>query len=151
MLQEYIGQSETALHSDLERLRSVHRVDTLISLIEQHELEQLNIASLVSAANERGISVHRSAIVDHSIPTLEQAAHIVELTLMLANAGRHVVFHCWRGLGRAGTLAACTLLRLGHTPQQAIAEVRAVRPGALETPEQERFVEQFHNPLDASV
>jgi hypothetical protein len=43
-------------------------------------------------------------------------------------------------LGRAGTIAARLLVELGMEPRKAIASVRAVRPGAIETSEQERFV-----------
>jgi ADP-ribosyl-[dinitrogen reductase] hydrolase len=44
------------------------------------------------------------------------------------------------GLGRAGTIASRLLVELGWSPEEAIREVRRVRPGALETDEQEDFV-----------
>ena len=37
-------------------------------------------------------------------------------------------------------IAARLLVELGMEPAEAIARVRAVRPGAIETPEQKRFV-----------
>ena len=37
-------------------------------------------------------------------------------------------------------IAARLLVELGMDPAEAIARVRAVRPGAIETPEQKRFV-----------
>ena len=52
-----------------------------------------------------------------------------------------VVFHCRGGLGRAGTFAALALRRLGLTPKAAMAQVRSVRPGAIENSIQEAFVE----------
>jgi hypothetical protein len=51
-----------------------------------------------------------------------------------------VLVHCRGGLGRAGTIAARLLIELGMEPTKAIERVRAVRPGAIETPDQERFV-----------
>ena len=51
-----------------------------------------------------------------------------------------VLVHCRGGLGRAGTIAARLLVELGMEPTKAIASVRAVRPGAIETPDQEKFV-----------
>ncbi len=51
---------------------------------------------------------------------------------------------CMGGLGRSGTLAACTLVAAGVSPAAAIASVRAARgPRALETSAQEAFVSTF--------
>jgi ADP-ribosyl-[dinitrogen reductase] hydrolase len=55
----------------------------------------------------------------------------------------NVLVHCRGGLGRAGTIAARLLVELGMEPTKAIASVRGVRPGAIETSEQERFVLGF--------
>jgi ADP-ribosyl-[dinitrogen reductase] hydrolase len=62
-----------------------------------------------------------------------------QLCWILCN-GRHVLVHCRGGLGRAGMMAARLLVELGVEPAKAIADVRAVRPGAIETPEQENFI-----------
>jgi len=48
--------------------------------------------------------------------------------------------HCKGGLGRAGMVAALLLIETGDPPGAAIRKVRAVRPGAIETPAQERYV-----------
>ena len=37
-------------------------------------------------------------------------------------------------------MAAALLVHLGVEPVEAVAQVRAARPGAIETPEQLRFV-----------
>lgn len=54
--------------------------------------------------------------------------------------GENVLVHCRGGLGRAGTIAARLLIELGWKPGDAIARVRAVRPGAIETRAQEKYV-----------
>ena len=51
--------------------------------------------------------------------------------------------HCGGGLGRTGTLLACYYVRRGLSPEEAIAWVRAGRPGAVETPEQVATVAAF--------
>ena len=48
-----------------------------------------------------------------------------------------VLVHCRGGLGRAGTIAARLLVELGMEPKKAIVNVRAARPGAIETTEQQ--------------
>src|SRR5262249_19179948 len=82
-------------------------------------------------------------IVDVSIPDqqFEQEWKVAgeELRLML-HRGSDVLVHCRGGLGRAGTIAARLLVELGMEPATAIANVRAVRPNAIETREQEEFV-----------
>ncbi|MEJ8827112.1 protein-tyrosine phosphatase family protein [Variovorax humicola] len=59
-------------------------------------------------------------------------------------AGQRVLVHCRGGLGRAGTVAACLLVEHGVTPTQAIERIRLVRPHAIETPAQARYVLNYH-------
>jgi ADP-ribosyl-[dinitrogen reductase] hydrolase len=67
------------------------------------------------------------------------AALSAQLHGTLERGGR-VLVHCRGGLGRAGTIAALMLIERGWSAPQAISDVRAVRPGAIETEEQERWV-----------
>jgi ADP-ribosyl-[dinitrogen reductase] hydrolase len=48
--------------------------------------------------------------------------------------------HCYAGLGRTGTIAARLLVEHGMRPDVAIAQVRKIRPGSIETLEQEDYV-----------
>ena len=57
----------------------------------------------------------------------------------LATGGRFAM-HCYAGLGRTGTVAARLLVEHGMAPAEAIALVRKIRPGSIETDEQERYV-----------
>lgn len=65
-----------------------------------------------------------------------------------------VLVHCGGGKGRAGTFAACCLAMWGASPppdltaerpvlsaQEAVRTVRMLRPGSIETQEQEMFVQ----------
>jgi protein-tyrosine phosphatase len=62
-------------------------------------------------------------------------------------AGKRVVIACRGGLGRTGTVVACLLRDAGLDPDAAIAATRSARRGAIETPEQERFVRDWGGPL----
>ena len=53
--------------------------------------------------------------------------------------------HCWGGHGRTGTVIACHLIQKGHTPQQAISKLLAMRANLPKNHhpfegDQERFV-----------
>ena len=58
----------------------------------------------------------------------------------LLRSGRDVLVHCRGGRGRAGMIGTRLLIELGMEPETAIRRVRAVRPGAIETREQEKYV-----------
>ena len=54
--------------------------------------------------------------------------------------GERIVIHCAAGLGRSGMIAAKLLAAFRMPPAEAIAIVRRVRPGAIETAAQEAHV-----------
>ena len=72
---------------------------------------------------------------------------IVQFAQAMSRSGHNVVFHCKGGLGRAGTLCACTLVAMGVPPMKAIQQTRDARKGAIENSTQEKFVVQFAQSL----
>jgi hypothetical protein len=57
-----------------------------------------------------------------------------------AYLGENILIHCKGGLGRAGMISGRLLVELGESPYEAIAKVRAARPGAIDTAAQENWV-----------
>ena len=101
-------------------------------------------------------------------PTTQQMDDIVDEVAAALAAGGKVMEHCGGGKGRAGTVAACLLLRFGvggmrkageggeagggavmchMSSAEAIAYLRHIRPGSLETKHQEDFVRDYANHL----
>ncbi|MBT6348386.1 MAG: phosphatase, partial [Proteobacteria bacterium] len=54
--------------------------------------------------------------------------------------GERILLHCAAGLGRTGTVAARLLMMAGQSSDSAIKQVRAARPGTVESASQERFL-----------
>ncbi len=108
----------------------------VVSLIESHEMEALAVTALGEKVAARHIRWLHLPITDVSTPGAHFERRWVEdgaLLRDLLRAGFDVLVHCKGGLGRAGTIAARLLVELGWTSDAAIAAVRAVRPGAIET------------------
>lgn len=115
----------------------------VLTLVTAEELRALRVAGLGAAVAAEGMEWLHLPIEDFSVPTAEwEAAWTAERLAIHAalDRGEAVLVHCKGGLGRAGLVAARILVERGMAPGEAIAAVRAVRPGAVETCEQERHV-----------
>lgn len=115
----------------------------VVTLIEAHEFELLGIPELGAQVLARGIDWHPLPIPDVQPPGEGFEAGWQRSGPVLRNdllAGQRVLVHCRGGLGRAGTVAARLLVELGVPAVEAIRRVRAARPGAIETTQQEQYV-----------
>ena len=72
-------------------------------------------------------------MTDHVPPTLDQIQRAISFISEETRRASCVLVHCRGGLGRAGTIAACYLVRYkGVSAMDAIDEIRSWRPGAIE-------------------
>jgi protein-tyrosine phosphatase len=134
----------SAANLELARLRDEHAARRLITLLEADELARLGLADLVTRAGAAGLDVLHAPIADGGVPPSPAAAvGLVGRIAAAMTSGETVIVHCRAGLGRTGTVAACTLVGLGREAAEAIAVVRRVRPGTVENARQEAFVEAF--------
>jgi atypical dual specificity phosphatase len=90
-----------------------------------------------------GLTEVHLPVADFTPPTLAQLERGVAAIEQAVARGDRVAVHCGAGLGRTGTLLACYLVARGAGADEAIARIRAVRPGSVETPEQEAAVSEF--------
>jgi|JRYH01.1.fsa_nt_gb protein-tyrosine phosphatase len=130
------------LETDLDAIAR-WQPSAMLTLIEDHEFEMLGVPQLGERVRARGIAWHHLPIVDLQAPDERFESLWVErgpgLVGLLREGGR-VLVHCRGGLGRAGTVAALMLVETGVTSDEAVRRVRAARAGAIETPQQLRYV-----------
>ena len=81
---------------------------------------------------------------DNTPPTLRDLQRGVDFIHQTTAAGGIVYVHCWVGVGRAPTMAACYLVSTGLTPAQAWHTIRRVRPFIFPTPDQMAQVQRYH-------
>lgn len=121
-------------------------VRRLLLLVEDRELERWGDVEIVEHAAEQGITVERRPIPDGDPPATLAAMDAIAAWLDAARERGNAAVACMGGVGRAGTIAACALVRAGHPAHEAIGIVRRTRhPTAVETSAQERFVAAYES------
>jgi atypical dual specificity phosphatase len=89
----------------------------------------------------------RAPIHDFSIPSSARLAQTLDVIDAELARGGVVYVHCWAGCGRTGVVVACWLIRHGHPPEDALADVARLRgPGCPQTLEQRLFVLGWREP-----
>jgi protein-tyrosine phosphatase len=136
------------LGTDLDAL-AAWGARAVLTLVTPEELRALRVEALGAEVRARGMDWLHLPLPDVTAPGPDWEARWSRERARLhriLDAGGRVVVHCKGGLGRAGTAAALLLAERGVPPDTAIAAVRRVRPGALETRSQEEAVRRPRTP-----
>ncbi|KAH9858636.1 phosphatases II [Lenzites betulinus] len=104
------------LRSDLRRIKDTG-VACLVCLLDDNELQTLGVAweDYVQFAGELGMDVLRIPIPE-GLPPGDPAAldsHLTKLINSYTLRGSAILVHCRGGVGRAGIIACCWMLKLG--------------------------------------
>jgi len=109
-------------------------VDCVVSLLELHEIDELELRLEQDLCEKNGIDFISFPIVDCEVPKsiIEFNALIKRLVLEVEN-GRKIVVHCRMGIGRTSTVVAALLIRLGLKESNVFEYLSTIR--TLEVPD----------------
>jgi atypical dual specificity phosphatase len=123
-----------ALDADLAFLRD-QGVGAVLTLTETPLADE--------ALKRAGLESLHIPITDMAAPSPLQFERALSFIDEQRGLGRRIAVHCLMGQGRTGSILAAYLIRAGATPEDALARLRAVCPGAVENPTQERALQEF--------
>ena len=124
-------------------------IRAVVVLLEGHEIASSwkSMDHYLEELKELGFDVFHSPIRDFSAPSLNQCLEILRWISKKVSEGKPVLIHCFGGIGRTGTIAACYLVYKGLTPSEALSEVRRKIPNAVEVRSQEELIYELYRSL----
>ncbi len=127
---------------DLEWLRQ-QGIELLLSLTEDPPRRDW--------VNSAGLLLVHGPLIDMEAATEEQLNRCVATIVKAHERKMGVTVHCGAGLGRTGMVLACYFIDKGLNASNAMARVRRLRPGSIETKEQEDAIVQFHREKESGT
>ncbi len=124
--------SRNPIEEDLDALEGLG-IKILVSLVQTLPMTEEQL-------QQRGIELLHLPVADFTAPTQAQLHTYNKKAQAAVDAGRPVCVHCGAGMGRTGTFLASHFVYDGFTAENAILEIRRLRPGSIETTDQEKAI-----------
>ncbi len=143
------GTKDTSVSQALATLRDAG-ASALVTLMPDEELLQDEVDLLPEECRLMGLEWFHLPVEDDQAPGEPFATawetHRQRLK-ELVMAGKSIAIHCKGGSGRTGLFAARLMIECGIPVQEAIAQVQALRPRAIQNPAHVSYINQFNNTL----
>ena len=127
-------------------------IGLVVSVLEEEQLDP----AMFEGTSVKNIHYN---VVNYRPPIMSDLLEIISKMEETVRSDKGVIVHCGGGKGRAGTVLACYILKNGldgdlndtgypnMSAGDAIAKIRELRPGSIETEEQEQFINEYSNLL----
>lgn len=143
------GSKGTSVSQALSTLREAG-ASALVTLMPNEELLQSEIDLLPEECQLLGLEWVHLPVEDDEAPGEPFAAawevHRERLKALVMN-GESIAIHCKGGSGRTGLFAARLMIECGIPVQDAVAQVQALRPRAIQNPAHVAYINQFSHTL----
>jgi len=135
------------LADDLRVIRQAG-VDVIVSALTTSEAEELGLTAEAQECDQNDLLFISFPIEDRSLPTNPaEFTLLVDQLVKLSRNGKSVVIHCRAGIGRSSLIAACALVELGLSPDDALRAIEQARGCPVpDTQEQREWVERYLDP-----
>jgi atypical dual specificity phosphatase len=110
-----------------------HGIEVLLSLTEVPPPREW--------INDAGLMLVHVPVPDMTAPSARQLDKILDAIQQAHASNLGVAVHCAAGRGRTGTVVAAYLVASGLSARDAIEKTRSLRPGSIESREQEELIE----------
>jgi len=107
--------------------------DVIVTMTDLEEFPNDTFASDIARRSPKWI---HAAVPDFGVPESDMSPLLERLRKTLSDDAR-LLIHCKGGQGRSGMMVMRLLVEQGEAPTDALNRVRAVRPHAVETKDQE--------------
>jgi protein-tyrosine phosphatase len=115
------------LPAEIKELRRIE-VHTLVSVLEASENKKLGLEHEGQLSKEAGITFYQFPIPDRSIPEdFSKGLSMVKTIADELRAGKNVLIHCRKSIGRSPMLAAAVMVYMGESTRRSFQMIKKVR------------------------
>lgn len=131
------------LEDEIKNLSAQH-VDTLISLLEEEEIKELELEEEENCCRQFDIEFIHFPIRDFGVPDdIAQFNNLIDEIGKRLRDGEKIVIHCRMGIGRSSLLAAGILVRCGMEATKAFGLISTARN--VKVPETQEQIDWVKN------
>jgi atypical dual specificity phosphatase len=105
-----------------------------------------------SNGNSDDVDYFHLRVEDYSAPSLEEIDNTIDYIQQQISKNKPVMVHCAAGRGRTGTILAAYLIKKENvTANQAIKKIRSIRPGSIQSNQQEMALYMYEKYLNSKT